>query len=275
MLVFEAVHNYCFFFNLLYVLCPSPESCVTLVSSASALRSFRTSCSNLHRPAWCFVQNQQTGIRETRQEFTWFSRLAAQTGNTSALLTAQVKTNKTTLGWTYVTERQKPGALLTGLLVSVWLDRVAAAVSGVSPGVCRENGKCAREKLLGISSCCNMSVRVRLTIFAYVEEVSLNKRLLTRTARGGFMLKSCYKMLAHVHHSWFKAASYLWARSSSGGGVSYLCVCRAFPVDDLVVQIGKLFPHGAVGAGHRVGDEDVQDTSSGTKIHFAWRTHSS
>lgn len=53
----------------------------------------------------------------------------------------------------------------------------------------------------------------------------------------------------------------------------YLQVCGAFPVDDVVVQLGMDLPHGAVGAGQGVGDDDVQGTAGGRKNHSARWAH--
>lgn len=55
----------------------------------------------------------------------------------------------------------------------------------------------------------------------------------------------------------------------------YLWVCRAVPVDDVVVQFLHFLPHGAVVSGQRVGDVDVQVVSSKSKSHFPRRTQSS
>lgn len=55
----------------------------------------------------------------------------------------------------------------------------------------------------------------------------------------------------------------------------YLLVCRTFPVDHMEVELGKDFPHGAVGAGQGVGDGQVQDAPGAGQNHSARRAHGS
>lgn len=50
---------------------------------------------------------------------------------------------------------------------------------------------------------------------------------------------------------------------------SYLRACGAFPVHNVVVELGPDFPHGAVGAGQGVRDVDVQDAPSRVENHSA------